>query len=78
MLTIVFIVLIIVCIVQFNKNDDLTRKIKKLEEENEILRKKLNFNSKDTIDVSITKISSENNVEKNMLKRKVFLSFFVK
>ena len=65
MLTIVFIVLIIVCIVQFNKNDDLTRKIKKLEEENEILRKKLDVNSKDTIDVSITKISSENNVEKN-------------
>ena len=56
MLTIVFIVLIIVCIVQFNKNDDLTRKIKKLEEENEILRKKLDVNSKDTIDVSITKI----------------------
>ena len=40
MLAVVFIVLAIVCIVQFNKNDELTQKIRKLEKENELLRKK--------------------------------------
>ena len=65
MLAVVFIVLAIVCIVQFNKNDELTQKIRKLEKENELLRKKMAINSKDNLDELSTKNSSENNAFEN-------------
>lgn len=59
-LVIVFVVLIILCISQYNQKEELNKKIRRLEEENEVLRKKISINSKDLPDEIIAKSLNEN------------------